>query len=152
METDNQSSMLNVEEMDGGAIQEKQFQVSSDKDVVKIREYAREIAGYIGFTNNDQTLIATAVSEICRNIIEYAKYGEISISPSLINSKKGILIIAKDDGPGIHNLTMALKDGYSSGRGMGVGLPGTRRIMDKFNIDSKPGRGTKIEMQKWISQ
>lgn len=143
--------MLNVEEMDGGVIQEKHFQVSSDKDVVKVREFARESAGQIGFTNNDQTLIATAVSEICRNILEYAKYGEITICPMYANSKKGILIIAKDDGPGIHNLALALKDGYSSGRGMGVGLPGTRRIMDKFNIDSEPGRGTKVEMQKWIS-
>lgn len=144
--------MLNRKLKDEGDLTEKRFRVSSDKDVVKIREYAREVAGTIGFTNNDQTLIATAVSEICRNILEYAKYGDITITPVSISPKKGILIIAEDNGPGIQNVTLALKDGYSSGRGMGVGLPGTRRIMDKFIIDSKPGIGTKIEMQKWVSQ
>ena len=142
--------MLSKEDLKGESLAKKVFRVSSDKDVVKIREYARDIAGSIGFTNNDQTLIATAVSEICRNIIEYARYGEISISPVNKHPQKGIVIIAEDNGPGIHNVTLALKDGYSSGRGMGVGLPGTRRIMDKFLIDSRPGHGTKIEMQKWV--
>ena len=144
--------MLNIEDIEGENLAEKVFRVSSDKDVVKIREYARDIAGSIGFTSNDQTLIATAVSEICRNIIEYAKYGEISIASLCDEPKKGIIIIAEDNGPGIHNITLALKDGYSSGRGMGVGLPGTRRIMDKFQINSRPGHGTKIEMHKWVTQ
>lgn len=130
---------------------EKTFKVSSDKDVVKIREYARDVADDIGFSNNDRTLIATAVSEICRNIIEYAKYGKISIEYLNNNSKRGILITAKDSGPGISDINMALKDGYSSGRGMGVGLPGTKRIMDDFIIESKPDNGTKITMCKWVT-
>lgn len=129
---------------------EKTFKVSSDKDVVKIREYARDVANEIGFTNNERTLIATAVSEISRNIIEYAQFGKISIVPLSKNSRRGILITAHDNGPGISDINMALQDGYSSGRGMGVGLPGTKRIMDEFKIESKPGSGTKIRMYKWV--
>lgn len=144
--------MLNIEDVEGDEVVEKTFMVSSDKDVVQIREYARDAAGKIGFSSNDQTLIATAVSEICRNIIEYAKNGQITIGPLNSNSRNAIVIYAEDKGPGIHNVELALKDGYSSGRGMGVGLPGTKRIMDKFVIISKPGEGTKIEMQKWVVQ
>lgn len=131
---------------------QKTFSVSSDKDVVEIREYAREIAEKIGFSNNDRTLIATAVSEISRNILEYARIGEISIKPLHFDFQKGILIIAQDEGPGIADISLALEDGYSSGRGMGVGLPGTKRIMDEFTIESEPGTGTKITMYKWVSQ
>lgn len=131
---------------------EKIFKVTSDKDVVKIREYARDIADGIGFSNNERTLIATAVSEICRNIIEYAVHGKITIKALYLNPKTGILISAKDNGPGIPDINKALKDGYSSGRGMGVGLPGTKRIMDEFVIESKPGNGTKIVMHKWVGK
>ncbi|MEX0647251.1 MAG: anti-sigma regulatory factor [Balneolaceae bacterium] len=128
----------------------KTFQVSSDKDVVQVREFAREIAAELGFSTNDRTLITTVVSEICRNILEYAQKGNMSIKPIHKNPGKGICITAKDNGPGIADLKMAMQDGYSTGRGMGVGLPGSKRIMDDFNIESIPGSGTKITMCKWL--
>lgn len=131
-------------------LKSKTFQVSSDKDVVQIREHAREIAGAIGFSANDRTLITTVVSEICRNIIEYAQKGEVSIKHLHLNSKRGICITASDDGPGIADVKKAMEDGYSTGRGMGVGLPGSKRIMDAFEIESKPGEGTNITMCKWL--
>lgn len=131
-------------------LKSKTFQVSSDKDVVQVREHAREVAGTLGFTTNDRTLITTVVSEICRNILEYAQKGQVAIKPLYLNSKRGICITASDDGPGIADIKMAMQDGYSTGRGMGVGLPGSKRIMDEFDIQSKPGKGTKITMCKWL--
>lgn len=128
----------------------KTFSIHSDKDIVIVREYARRVGEFIGFTANERTLIATAVSEICRNIIEYAQYGHVSIERVFENPKTGITITVEDKGPGIADLDLAMQDGYSTSRGMGVGLPGTKRIMDEFEIDTKPGRGTRVVMKKWI--
>lgn len=130
----------------------KIFTIKADFDIVKVREYARDVAAEIGFTTNERTLIATAVSEICRNIIEYAQDGEVTIEPILKNPKKGIIITVEDQGPGIEDIDKAMQDGYSTGRGMGVGLPGTKRIMDEFNIQSERGKGTRIVMSKWLLQ
>lgn len=128
----------------------KTFAIKADFDIVKVREYARDLADEIGFSTNERTLIATAVSEICRNIIEYAQEGEVSILPVHKNPKTGITITVADQGPGIEDLEQAMQDGYSTGRGMGVGLPGTKRIMDYFDIQSEPGKGTRIVMSKWL--
>lgn len=130
----------------------KIFTIKADFDIVKVREYARDVADEIGFSTNERTLIATAVSEICRNIIEYAQDGEVSIEPILKNPKKGITITVEDQGPGIEDIDKAMQDGYSTGRGMGVGLPGTKRIMDEFDIQSEFNRGTRIVMTKWLFQ
>lgn len=131
-------------------IEDTSFAVSTDKDVVQIREHARDMAGTLGFSRNDRTMITTVVSEICRNILEYAQRGELRIKLVNNNSQKGLQIIACDDGPGIADVKKAMQDGYSTGRGMGVGLPGSKRIMDEFEIESKPGKGTKITMCKWL--
>lgn len=128
----------------------KTFTINADYDIVKVREYARDLADNIGFTTNERTLIATAVSEICRNIIEYAHDGEVTLEPSFKNQKRGITITVEDRGPGISDLKQAMQDGYSTGRGMGVGLPGTKRIMDEFDIQSEIGKGTRIVMSKWL--
>lgn len=128
----------------------KTFSIQSDKDIVIVREYARELADYIGFLTNDRTLVATAVSEICRNIIEYAQKGEVTIERVTRNPRIGITITIQDSGPGIADVEQAMQDGYSTGRGMGVGLPGTRRIMDEFDIQSELGKGTKVVMSKWL--
>jgi serine/threonine-protein kinase RsbT len=123
--------------------------IQSDTDIVKVRDYARKIAEEIGFSNTERTIIATAVSEICRNVIEYAQHGEITIE-HIKKNPSGIKITVVDSGPGISDIKKAMQDGYSTHRGMGLGLPGTKRIMDDFEIMSKPGQGTKIIMSKWI--
>lgn len=128
----------------------KTFSIHSDKDIVIVREYARGLAEYIGFSTNERTLIATAVSEICRNIIEYAQYGHVSIERAQQNLKIGITITIEDKGPGIPDVDLAMQDGYSTSRGMGVGLPGTKRIMDEFDIQTQPDKGTRVVMTKWI--
>lgn len=103
----------------------------------------------LGFTVAEQTLIATAISEVARNILEYAGIGEIRLQSQNSSLKNYIEIIAKDQGPGIIDVEKAMQVGYSTGKGMGLGLPGTKRIMDEFEIISGPGKGTKIKMKKW---
>lgn len=126
------------------------FPINSDKDLVIIREFGRKLATQIGFENNDQTLIATALSEICRNVLEYAGSGKVRIEPARGKKTDGIKIVVSDSGPGIEDVNKALREGYSTGRGMGIGLPGSKRIMDYFTIDSRIGKGTTITMSKWL--
>ncbi len=129
----------------------KNFPIKSDKDLVEIRAYGRKLAREIGFNSNDQTLIATALSEVCRNIIEYAGTGKIIIETAQ-GSSRGISITAHDHGPGIKDIEKALEEGFSTGRGMGIGLPGCRRIMDQFQINSQAGKGTVVSMHKWVDK
>lgn len=121
-----------------------------EEDIIVARQKVREFAQAIGFQNMDIILIATAVSEITRNIIIYATKGEIEISRIVLDHKKGIQIIASDNGPGIDNLALAMEDGYSTGNGLGLGLPGAKRLMDEFEITTEINKGTKIKMQKWM--
>ena len=112
---------------------------------------ARALAEQLGFGGADLVMIATAVSEVARNIIEYAKRGEIIVREVHKGSKRGLEVVALDHGPGIPDVEKALQDGYSSARGLGLGLPGSRRLMDEFLIDSKVGKGTAITMKKWLT-
>ncbi len=137
---------------DENRISGKSFAIESDKDLIKIRDFGRQIAGRIGFASNDQTLISTALSEICRNVIEYAGSGEVLIEPDRVINPSAIRIVVSDKGPGIENIKMALKEGYSTGRGLGIGLPGAKRIMDQFEIESEMGRGTTIRMSKRLDR
>ena len=107
------------------------------------------MAASIGFSSTNMTLIATAISELARNIVEYAQHGEIIISMISENGRKGISIVARDNGPGIADVAQALQDGYSSRRSLGLGLPGTRRIVDEFDINSHIGEGTTVVVKKW---
>ena len=129
---------------------EARVRIQSSADIVTARQQGRSIAAEIGFSNSNLTIIATAISEIARNIVEYAKEGEAVIS--LINDgpRQGIQIVLSDDGPGIPDTTTVMRDGFSTGRGLGIGLPGARRLMDEFEIVSEVGRGTTITMKKWI--
>lgn len=127
----------------------KTFSINSSKDLIEIRDFGRSLAGRIGFEGKDQTLIATALSEICRNVIEYAGSGEVQIKREHGKNPGGIVIKISDDGPGIENIEMALNEGYSTGKGLGVGLPGAQRIMDEFEIYSEVGKGTTVIMSKW---
>ena len=123
--------------------------IDSPADVVEARQQARALATQAGFSICDSTLITTAISEMTRNILEYASHGEIVISLLKNGSKNGVRIVARDHGPGIADVSVVMQDGYSSGKGMGMGLPGTKRLMDEFEIQSKIGKGTTVTMLKW---
>ena len=120
-------------------------------DIVAARQQARDLARQTGFSLCDSTLITTAISEMSRNMLEHASQGEITISVLRDGTKRGLKIVASDRGPGIADISRVMQDGYSSSRGMGIGLPGTKRLMDEFDIQSKPGKGTTITMKKWTA-
>jgi serine/threonine-protein kinase RsbT len=124
--------------------------IESDADVVTARQRARSLAVGLDMPSTDQTLLATAISEIARNITAYAVRGEVLID--LVRDKRGrrgVRVIARDEGPGIADLDRALTDGYTTGGGLGLGLPGARRLVDDFDIESAPGKGTTVTLIKW---
>jgi serine/threonine-protein kinase RsbT len=124
--------------------------IESDADVVTARQRARQMAGDLELTSTDQTLLATAISEVARNITTYAVRGEVLLSIVRDdNGREGIQVIARDEGPGIENIDLALQDGYTSGGGLGLGLPGARRLVDEFDIQTAPGEGTTVTLVKW---
>lgn len=124
--------------------------ISDSDDIVTARQAGQELARRLGFSLTDVTMIATAISEIARNITSYAGRGEIRIGVQFRDGRQALVVYAEDDGPGIADVERAMEDGYSTGRGLGLGLPGARRLMDRLQIESRPGRGTVIEMWKWV--
>ena len=124
--------------------------VDRDIDVVTARQAGRELAAKIGFSGCDLTLIATAISEVARNIIVYAERGEIVLSAVADGGRRGLQVVAHDEGPGIADAELAMRDGYSTGKSLGLGLPGARRLMDELELDSEVGRGTTVTMKKWL--
>jgi len=124
--------------------------IASAADIVTARQHGRELAAELGFSRSDQTVIATAISELARNILEYAMLGDIEVAEMHRGARSGLLIVARDRGPGIPDVGQALQDGYSTGRGLGIGLPGVRRLMDEFEIASEAGRGTRVTARKWL--
>ena len=129
---------------------ETRIEISSSGDIVTARQKGRALAAELGFSGSDLIVIATAISEVARNIVEHAIKGEVILGAIENGSLCGIMIVARDQGPGIPDITRALQDGYSSGRGLGLGLPGAKRLMDDFEIVSEPGKGTTIKMKKWV--
>jgi serine/threonine-protein kinase RsbT len=124
--------------------------IESDADVVTARQRARQLAGELELTSTDQTLLATAISEVARNITTYAARGEVLLSVVHDDDGRvGIQVVARDEGPGIENVELALQDGYTSGTGLGLGLPGARRLVDDFQIETAPGQGTKVTLVMW---
>lgn len=123
--------------------------ITSDQDIVAARQSGRALAAELGFSATDSTLIATAISELARNIVSYARKGEITVKTIHGPSRQGILVIASDDGPGIPDVLQAMRDGFSTSGSLGLGLPGVRRLMDEFQIASQPGRGTTVTVKKW---
>jgi serine/threonine-protein kinase RsbT len=123
--------------------------IAADVDVVQARQAGRELAAEIGFSAGDQTVIAAAISEIARNILMYAKRGEVRLTKVLDGTRQGLIVVAEDDGPGIRDVSRALQDGYSTSGGLGLGMPGARRLMDEFEVVSALGQGTRITMRKW---
>lgn len=123
--------------------------VRSDADMVPARAHARELANRLGFSRTDATLIATAVSEIARNIVVHVGRGELSMHSIHETGRCGLRVVARDAGPGIPDISAAVEDGFASRGGLGLGLPGARRLMDEFAIDSRLGCGTTVTMTKW---
>lgn len=124
--------------------------VNSAADIVAARQRGRTLALELGFEGSDLTLIATAISEVARNIVTHARCGQIVFASTNHGGRRGIQIIARDEGPGIKDIAKAMQYGYSTNSGLGVGLPGAKWLMDEFAIESKVGKGTTVTMKKWL--
>jgi serine/threonine-protein kinase RsbT len=125
------------------------LRIDREVDVIAARQKGRELAAQAGIANSDLTVVATAISEIARNIISYAKRGEIILQVAEEGGRRGVRVIARDEGPGIADIASAMRDGFSTGQSLGLGLPGARRLMDEFEIVSEPGKGVVVTMTKW---
>jgi serine/threonine-protein kinase RsbT len=127
--------------------------INNEDDIVAARQRAREAARGLGFGMLDQSRIATAVSELTRNIVRYATdgRGELRLRTLADGPRVGIEIVVSDDGPGIADIELVMRDGFTSGKGLGLGLPGTRRLMDELDIMSEVSRGTTVTIRKWRS-
>jgi serine/threonine-protein kinase RsbT len=135
--------------MTARSAQEIRVPIKSDQDIVLARQSGRSLAVALGFSPGDATLIATAISELTRNIISYARKGLVTLHSIHASRRQGILVVASDEGPGIADIRQAMRDGFSTSGSLGLGLPGVRRLMDEFEIDSRPGRGTTVAVKKW---
>lgn len=120
-----------------------------DTDIVIACQKGRALAAQLGLSSNDQVIVVIAISEVARNIFEHAGQGEIILGSARQNGRRGIAIVAHDEGPGIPDTEQALRDGYSTGGGLGLGLSGAKRLMDEFEIVSAAGEGTTVTMKKW---
>jgi serine/threonine-protein kinase RsbT len=125
-------------------------EVRNEWDIVSARQLGRNMAKELGFGNVDQARITTAISELARNIYLYAGKGKICIEPIDQLGKKGLRIIAIDNGPGIREIRKVMQDGYTTSGGLGAGLPGVKRLMDEFSIESTVDVGTEISATKWL--
>ncbi|QKY71213.1 anti-sigma regulatory factor [Lentibacillus sp. CBA3610] len=124
--------------------------IEKEWDIVKARQLGRDISREIGFGTVDQARIATAISELARNVYLYADSGEICFEQTDSLEKKGLTIISTDTGPGIQNISQIMDDGYSTSGGLGAGLPGVKRLVDQFDIQSEEGKGTEVIALKWL--
>lgn len=124
--------------------------VKMSNDIVTARQAGRELAEEHGFTLTDRTMISTAISEVARNITSYAGTGEVRLLIAERDGRRALVIQARDQGPGIIDVDRAMDDGYSTGLGLGLGLPGAKRLMDGLTVESQLGHGTLVEMWKWV--
>jgi serine/threonine-protein kinase RsbT len=124
--------------------------IDNSDDIVAARKAGHQLALDLGFSLTDVTMIATAISEIARNITSYAGRGAVRVAVADREGRKALVVRAEDEGPGIADVERAMEDGYSTGRGLGMGLPGARRLMDRLIVESALGRGTVVEMWKWV--
>ena len=124
--------------------------IKNPDDIVEARKAGHQLALDLGFSLTDVTMIATAISEIARNITSYAGRGAVQVVVAEREGRKALVVRAEDDGPGIADIERAMEDGYTTGRGLGMGLPGARRLMDRLIVESALGHGTVVEMWKWV--
>jgi serine/threonine-protein kinase RsbT len=134
----------------GAVTIDKRIEVRAEPDVFAAQREARAIGAIIGLTPADVTLVATAVAEVAKNILQRAGSGEVRLTTETRGERTGLVVVAQDSGPGIPDIQLALQDGYSSGGGMGLGLTSARRAMDEFEIVSTAARGTTITMKRWV--
>ncbi len=130
------------------ASQEIKVPIASDLDIVTARQHGRTMATQLGCSPTEATLIATAISELARNIVLYAKHGEIGLTVASGEERRGIMVVARDEGPGIADVSRAVAEGYSTSGGLGLGLSGVRRLMDEFEISSELGKGTTVTIKR----
>lgn len=131
------------------ADQEITVPIASNVDIVTARQRGRTLATQLGYSPTEATLIATAISELARNIVLYAQHGEIMLSVTNGAGKQGVMVVARDEGPGIMDVPWAIAEGHSTSGGLGLGLPGVRRLMDEFEISSAPRKGTTVTIKRW---
>jgi serine/threonine-protein kinase RsbT len=124
--------------------------IKTDRDIIHARQKGKELAFKLGFSNTDLTLIATSISELARNIVLYANTGEITLKAVQQGERRGLSVVATDEGRGIPDIQRALQDGFSTSHSLGLGLPGVRRLMDEFEISSEVNRGTTVSVKKWV--
>ena len=129
--------------------EETRVSIQSDHDIVTARQRGRTLAQQLGFSNSNLTVNATAISELARNILLYAKKGELTLGIIENNGRQGLSVVARDQGPGIPDINRAMDVGYSTSGSLGLGLPGVRRLMDDFEIVSRVGKGTTVTTAKW---
>jgi serine/threonine-protein kinase RsbT len=125
--------------------------VASVNDIVTARLQGRVLAERVGFSAGEATLVATAISELARNIVQYAGRGDIVLRSITNSTRRGVVVVARDHGPGISDLKLAVRPGYSTSGGLGLGLPGVRRIVDDFQIESNRQDGTTVTVTKWAA-
>ena len=125
--------------------------VASVNDIVTARLQGRVLAERVGFSAGEATLVATAISELARNIVQYAGHGDIVLRTITNGTRRGVVVVARDHGPGINDLKLAVRPGYSTSGGLGLGLPGVRRIVDDFQIESNRQDGTTVTVTKWAA-
>ena len=123
--------------------------IRTDADVVTARQEARAMGASLGFSSTDLTLLATAISEVARNVTTYAGEGEVALRVIHERGRDGIEVVCSDEGPGIANVELAMQDGYTTGNGLGMRLSGPKRLVNDFWIESTPGRGTRVTITRW---
>jgi serine/threonine-protein kinase RsbT len=127
------------------------LEVRTPEDVVKVRQEVRHRTAAAGFSLVDQTKFVTAASEIARNTIDHGGGGQARVETILLAGKRGVRLTFQDQGPGIANIELAMQDGYSTGGGLGMGMPGSKRLSNEFYVESTPGKGTKVILVRWKS-
>ncbi len=131
-------------------MQSRQLDIRQETDIITARQEGRRLAQELGFGLADQTRIATAISELTRNVVQYAERGTITLKVVTADGREGLEVVVTDEGPGMEDVELAMQDGYSTGGGLGAGLPGTRRLVHEFEIVSQPGRGTTVTIRMWL--
>jgi len=131
------------------AVRTDELEIASSEDVVRVRQVVREVAVSLGFSLVDQTKIVTAASELARNTHDYGGGGRFRLDVLTNGDRHGLRLVFDDDGPGIPDVERALQDGYTTGGGLGMGLGGARRLVNEFEIDSRPGEGTRVTAIRW---
>ena len=131
-------------------MESKAIGLENDQDIAVARTQVRALAAALGFRALDQTRLATVASELARNVIKYAGRGRLIAQPTEdSNGRQGLRLIFEDQGPGIPSIAEAMREGFSTGRGLGFGLPGSKRLVDEFKIESEMGRGTRVTVLRW---